>query len=73
MILKYNGNGEHIPGVPAQDLYQDHIDHLLASGLFDSKQALIDGLTSRGLYSVVKPPKKASKKTDETEITEDGS
>ena len=54
MKLQYKGRGEHIPGVPAQDLSQEDLDRFIASGLFISTESAIENLTRRGLYSVVK-------------------
>ena len=66
MILKYNGTGEHITGVPAQDLTQDDIARL--AGEYDlTEQATIDLLCSRGLYSAPKPIAKRKPKTEEDE------
>lgn len=66
MGLTYNGSGEHITGVPAQDLTQDDITRL--AGDFNlSEQATIDLLCSRGLYSAPKPTPKRKTKTDEDE------
>lgn len=67
MKLEYNGDGEHITGVPARDLTQDDIDRLLESGFFNSKKEATEVLTSRGLYRVVKTRKSKSKDNKTTE------
>jgi hypothetical protein len=74
--LTYNGNGEWIAGIPARNLDQTDLDRLIADGLFISESALIEQLTSRGLYSIpaqIKKPKKAdSPETIENEVTDNG-
>lgn len=62
MMLKYMGSGEHITGIPAQDLSDEEITRL--AGVFDlDEDTLIEQLTSRGLYS--RPKQKRSNKKDE--------
>jgi hypothetical protein len=52
MKLKYDGKGKYIMGIPARDLDEQDIEMLIASGMFDNEQAVIDALTSKGLYSM---------------------
>ena len=70
MILKYNGNGEGIPGIPAQDLDDSELSRL-QEVLVLERDALLSLLTSRGLYSFAALPKKPKK--PENEVNEDGS
>lgn len=70
MNLKYNGDGGGVAGIPARDLDQNDLDRLIEDGLFDSLDHVVETLTARGLYSVVKPKRK--KKDDPPdEIVED--
>lgn len=70
--LKYNGNGAHIPGVPAQDLSDDDIARLVAGFVFISEDEAITQLTCNGLYSVVKvAPSRPKKQEIETDSNED--
>lgn len=51
--MKYIGNGEWLPGVPARDLTKEEV-----------KQHGKDYLLSTGLYEQIKPAKKAAAKKD---------
>ena len=62
MILKYNGNGEGIPGIPAQDLDETELSRL-QEVLEIERDALIEQLTSRGLYSLPTQAKQGKKPT----------
>jgi len=66
MKLRYEGNGEYIPGVPARDLDDSDIESI--SNSFDmSHDETVNSLTMRGLYSVVKSaPTKAQTQKPET-------
>lgn len=64
-MLKYNGSGEHITGVPAHDLSDEEITRLAGDFNLD-EDTLVAQLTSRGLYSVQKP-KQSKKKTEEVD------
>lgn len=67
-ILKYNGNGEGIAGIPACDL--DELDMLRLTEVLEiSEPELITQLTSRGLYSLAAQPK-AAKKTEPEPLPE---
>ncbi len=58
IILSYLGKGgEYIPGIPARDLTQLDIDHLVASGISD-----VDSLIASGVYQPVKVKKKTKNK-----------
>jgi len=61
-ILKYNGNGEGIPGIPAQDLDETELSRLQEVLVLD-RDALIEQLTSRGLYSLPAQSKPSKKPT----------
>lgn len=71
MALKYNGNGEFIYGVPAQDLTDEDITRLVAGFVFSSEDEAITALTSKGLYSLVKPPKVSKKEEIVIDSVED--
>lgn len=72
MILRYNGNGEGIIGVPAMDLDDSELSRLQESFDLD-RNALIELLCSRGLYSLPPQPKTPRKHVTENEGNENGS
>ena len=67
-MLTYNGNGEHITGIPAQDLSDEDIARI-AGDFHLTVDALIEQLTSRGLYSA---PKSSRKSKSKSEVKDDG-
>jgi hypothetical protein len=60
----YNGHGEGIAGVPAQDLTEDDV-RKVASDWGISVDETITLLTSRGLYSSSAPQPKRTKKAED--------
>lgn len=73
IILKYNGNGEGIPGIPACDLDDSELSRLQDT-LGVDRDVLITQLTNRGLYSLVtqsKAAKKVESKRGDNEVTDD--
>lgn len=60
-VLIYKGTGEHITGVPAQDLSQDDLDRLVSGLVFSSTDEAIQLLTARGLYALPEKTKPKAK------------
>lgn len=76
MMLKYNGHGEGVIGIPATDLDDAELSRL-QEVLVLERDALIELLCSRGLYSLPAQPKATKKpaitETSDSEVTSDGS
>lgn len=64
-MLKYQGNGAYIPGVPKRDLSDAEVGNLSVEGLGDTVAKIKAALVASGLYKLSPSPRKS--KEDEPE------
>jgi len=70
MKLKYTGDGVNLINIPSRDLDENEIEALAKSAKLPVSD-YIKALTARGVFSVIKPPRKPKPKPDsQEEVTE---